>query len=141
MTGVEDEGRLWSGTPEELADWTRYKKQKALRFVELGYSVAWYPDGDNWMDVYTPERLHAHEPEIRASVKFFSAPSKYGVDGGRVSKLTIQLRSEDLMARVAGAPYEEVETLFNYDRGDDVDRLDEIPRARELYIHVLRELG
>lgn len=141
MAGLDDQGVSWSGTPEELADWTRYKKQKALRFVELGYSVAWYPDGDNWMDVYTPERMHAHEPEIRASVKFFSDPSQYGIDRGKISKLTIQAREVDLMAKALGRPYETVVSLFNYDRGLDVDCLYEKPAAMTLYEDVVRRLN
>ena len=141
MEGFEDQGLHWTGSREELEQWKVYKKQKALAFVELGYSVAWYPDGDNWMGVYTPERRHARTPELKATAKFFRETSRYGIDSGRISKLTIQLRSEDLIAKVAGAPFEEVETLFNYDRGLDIDRLDENPRARELYDHVLRELG
>jgi hypothetical protein len=141
MAGFEDEGVRWEGSRRELSAWKAYKRAKAKRFVELNYSVAWYPDGTNWMDIYIPERHHAKQPELRAEVKFFSEPSKYGINGGRISKLTIQTRTEDLLSKAVGRPYEKIETLFNYDRGPDIDRLDENPKARKLYEHVLAELG
>ena len=123
------------------SSWATYKQEKAITFVKHGYSVTWYPDEDNWMDIYTPERTPLHRPEIRASVKFFPEPSKYGINEGRISKLAIQIRQVDLMAQVAGRPYEAVDTVFNFDRGADVDRLDEDPNAKRLYDLVLRELG
>ena len=136
-----EEGIFCEGTREELEQWKQYKKQKALKFVEEGYSVEWYPDGNGWMDVYTPERGHACQPEIRASVKFFAEPSQFGMNKGRISKLSIQVRSVDLIAKVAGHPYETVDTLFNYDRGGDVDRLKENLQAKRLYDIVVGELG
>lgn len=141
MAGFDDEGVHWQGSRRELSAWKTFKRGKARRFVDLNYSVAWYPDGTNWMDVYIPERHHAKQPELRAVVKFYREPSKYGIDGGRISKLTIQTRSEDLLAKAVGQPYEKIETLFNYDRGPDIDRLNENPKARKLYAIVLRELG
>lgn len=141
MAGFGSEGVYWEGSRRGLSAWKAYKRTKAKRFVELNYSVAWYPDGTNWMDVFIPERHHAKQPEMRAEVKFFGEPSKYGINGGRISKLTIQTRTEDLLAKVVGKPYEKIETLFNYDRGPDIDRLHENSRARKLYDHVFQELG
>lgn len=93
------------------------------------------------MDVYTPQRWYAREPELRAMIKFFREPSQFGIDQGRISKLTIQVRTEDPLAKVVGRPHEAVTTLFNYDRGDDVDRLDEHPQAKVLYDLVIEELN
>jgi len=141
MAGFEDEGVHWEGSRRGLSAWKAYKRAKAKRFVELNYSVAWYPDGSNWMDVFVPERHHAKQAELRAEVKFYREPSNYGIGGGRISKLTIMTRRTDPLAQVAGQAYETIETLFNYDRGPDVDRFHENPKARKLYEHVLRELG
>ncbi len=129
------------GTRTELEDWKKYKQEKATAFVSLGYSVSWYPDGDNWMEVYHPQRHQANEPELRASIKFFRDPSRFGIDGGRVSKLTIVTRDVDILQKVMGRPYETVETLFNYDRGADIDILDGHVSARKLCDIVLETLG
>lgn len=137
----DEEGLIWEGTPEELEEWTQYVKRKAISFVEHGYSVEWFPDGNNWMHVYLPERSYARKPELRATVKFFNKPSEFGIDNGRISKLCVQLRSENAMAKVRGGPYEQVDTLFNYDRGPDVDRLNEHAGAKDLYDLIVRELN
>lgn len=141
MTGFESEGVYWEGSKRDMSAWKAYKRAKAVRFVELNYSVAWYPDGSNWMDVFVPERPYAHRPEVRADVKFFREPSQHGIDGGRISKLTIATRTVDPLAQVLGKPFEKVEVLYNFDRGLDIDRLHESPRARRLYQVVMRELG
>src|SRR5262245_45403513 len=87
--GFEEDGFYWEGTREELDAWKQYKKRKALAFVGRGYSVEWYPDPDGWMDVFTPERFQIKAPEYRASIKFYSEPSPYGIGSGRISKLSI----------------------------------------------------
>ncbi len=141
MTGFEENGIHWEGTPESLRRWKDYKRRKAITFVSRGYSVSWYPDGDNTMDVYTPERWYAKEPELRAMIKFFNEPSQYGIDHGKISKLAIQVRSVDVLAKVVGRPHETITTLFNYDRGDDIDRLHDHAGARALCDLVLTELN
>ena len=57
------------------------------------------------------------------------------------AKLTIQTKSVDILAKAVGRPYETIDTLFNYDRGSDIDRLDGHPRGKRLYEIVVRELG
>lgn len=141
MTEFESDGILWEKNRRELSAWKAYKREKAKRFIEQNYSVAWYPDGSNWMDIFTPERHHARQPELRAIAKFYRDPSAYGIDGGRISKLTILTTSEDILAKAVGRPYETIEVLFNYDRGPDVNRLARNARARRLYDTVLQELG
>jgi hypothetical protein len=138
---LEEDGIFWQGTREELDAWKKYKQLKAVAFVERGYSVEWYPDADNWMRVYVSERQSKREPEITADVKFFGKPSGFGIDQGMVSKLCIQRRTTNLIAKVFGDPWEQLETLFNYDRGPDVDRLSEDQTARALYHAILDELN
>ena len=137
----DDEGVHWEGTPAELAAWKAYKQRKAVAFIELGYSVEWSRTGDPFMDVYVAERPFANRPEVRASIQFYGRPSQFGIDGGMVSKLTIQRTRTDLIKRVLGHEHEHVETLFNYDRGPDFDRLDRDEVARTLYHAVLEELN
>jgi len=141
MEGFSEEGMFWGGTREELERWKKYKKQKALRFVQEGYSVEWYPNGDCFIGVYTPERAYANQPEIKADVKFFMKPSEFGINKGKISKLSILVIRRDIIAKVQGKPYETVDILFNYDRGADVNKLRNNPQARKLYDIVLQELG
>lgn len=139
--GIREDGVLWMGTRAELEAWKRYKQKKALAFVERGYSVGWYPDGDGWISVYHPERWHARAPEVRADIKVFGRASRYGIDGGMVSKLTIAERRTDILRNLLGPGGETVRVLYNYDRGLDVDRLDESPAATALYRGILDELN
>jgi hypothetical protein len=58
-----------------------------------------------------------------------------------VSKLTIQERRTDLIAKVLGKPFEQVRTLYNYDRGSDVVELATHDEAGRLYNAILEELN
>lgn len=118
MGGFEEEGIWWEGTRGEYKMWIAYKRERALAFVKRGFSVGWYPDGSNWMDVFVPVRPHAGKAGYVASAMFFGKPSEYGIDGGAISKLTIRRHEESLESLLFGA---HAETVFNYDRGDDID--------------------
>lgn len=136
-----DEGMLWEGTRAELDAWKHYKLEKAVAFVRLGYSVEWYPDADGWFNIYHPQRDHARTPEHRAAAKFFSEASRYGIDGGKVSKLSIVRSHTDLIGDLMGRDATTSTILFNYDRGPDVDRLNRDAIARKLYNDVLHLLN
>lgn len=137
--GIDEEGVLWKGMREELGAWKKYKQTKAHAFVERGYSVSWYADGDSHIDVFIPERHHAKKPEIRACAKFYGKPSRVGIDGGMVSKLTIT--RTNLIAMVMGKQLEKQRVLFNDDRGHDVDDLHLSPEARRLFDAAIEELN
>ncbi|MEK6894419.1 MAG: hypothetical protein AABX10_03065 [Nanoarchaeota archaeon] len=100
-----------------------------------------HPDGHNWMAVYTPERSDINRPELRADIKFFTKPSQFGIKKGKISKLGIYARTDDIIAKVMGMPSEKVTHFFNYDRGADLDELDRNPQAKRLYDIVVRELN
>ena len=127
----------WGWTPEGLERWIEYKRSKAHAFIDRGYSVEWTTDAERWMAIYIPQQHQRREPELRATAKIFEEPSKFGVDNGRISKLTIQTRDVNLLRLVARKSHESVVTLFNYDRGHDVDRLKPGTTAHELYRDVL----
>lgn len=127
--------------PFDPRAWAEYKQRKAIAFVTRGYSVEWVPDADNWMGVYTPQRTDPVRPEVRADVKFFRDPSEYGINQGRISKLSIHARTTDLMQQIMGRPAEKIEVLYNYDRGLDVDRLSRSRESRALFSAVLEELN
>lgn len=131
----------WKRTPSELERWIEYKRTKAHGFVDRGYSVEWTTDGNNWMGVYIPQRHDRKEPELRATAKIFEEPSEFGINGGRVSKLTIQTQYVDLIEKVLGKAPENVVTLFNYDRGDDVNRIAPGSKAERLYRDVIEILN
>ena len=138
---IIEDGVIWMGTRESLEAWKTYKHKKAIRFVERGYSVAWFPDADNWMDIFLPERRHSHEPELRAAVSFFSEPSQFGINGGRISKLDIRETRTNIVRQVMGYKGKRINIVYNYDRGSDVDRLHKEGRARRLYDAILEELN
>lgn len=141
--GIHEDGIFWEGSRESLEAWKAYKRTKAHAFVERGYSVSWYPDGHGWMSVYLPERHHAGTPEIRAEAKFYSEPSQFGIEGGKISKLSILTTKTDVLLDVLslGKQGTRTETLYNYDRGLEVDHLHTNPQARALYDAILEELN
>jgi hypothetical protein len=140
--GFEDEGIYWLGSRRELQAWKKYKKAKVLALVERGYSVEWYPDADGHIEVFIPERPQVSAPEYRAGAKFFSAPSEYGLNGGKISKLFVTRTTSNLIAKIVRGEFDKVDVLYNYDRGPDVDRLKKSsPEARRLYRDVLEELN
>ena len=125
----------------ELERWIRYKKECAVEFVLEGYSVEWQSDATNWLCVYKPGCPVEERPEFRAHAKFYMEPSRYGIDNGRISKLLLQQIRPTLPEILGGKGSQPVWTLYNYDRGLDVDILDESPPARELYETVLSVLN
>lgn len=131
----------WEGTPEELRDWIEYKRRKVIEFVGRGYSVEWIPDGANWFGVYRPEQHDAGVPELRADIKAFPRPSTNGIDWGKVSKLTITLRRTELVKKVMSQESEETSILFSYDRGSDIDNLQNHPEAQRLYRAVIEAIN
>lgn len=138
---ISEDGVFWEGTRAELEAWKEHKREKAIAFVQRGYSVEWSPDGAPRMSVYLPQRHYAREPELRAEVQAYRDPSHFGIDGGRISKLLIRRTRVDILAQAIGAPYETVEVFYNYDRGPDLDRLATDALARRLFDDVVRELN
>ncbi|MCI0441073.1 MAG: hypothetical protein L0177_18370, partial [Chloroflexi bacterium] len=100
-----------------------------IAFVRRGYSVEWIPDDSSWMNVFVPSRVLPSRRDLVAFTQFYRDPSKFGINGGRVSKLLIMGR---------GAPRE---TWYHYDRGLDVDVLEQNPEAWKLYDAVIEELN
>ena len=119
--------------------WKEYKRDKAIRFVLLGYSVQWAPDISNHMEVYTPQRDDAAQPGMRASVLFAADPSRVGINGGRILKLHMQIRQVGRDFR--GRPIVSWETVYYYDNGPDVNKLGEHPLAQKLFAAVIAELN
>lgn len=138
---IEEDGLRWEGTREELEAWKRYKKTKAIAFVERGYSVEWYPDGENWMGIYMPERHYARAAETRAEVKFYGHPSSYGIDGGMVSKLSITSTTTHAIRQLLEGRGSLTRMLYDYDRGLSVNRLEASPEGQRLYNAILEELN
>lgn len=131
------EGQVcWKGSRVTLERWRDYKRTKAVRFVELGYSVEWMPDASNWLDVFVPARHALDQPELRARVTCFLKSSEYGLHGGRISQLMISLRRTSLR----GVPLME-EVLYHYDRRNVVDHLSANRHARTLYETVTSVCG
>ncbi len=140
--GVFDmSGISWVGSRDRGMLQLMYKKAKAHAFVERGYSVSWYPDGDGWMRVYLPERAYAKSPEIRAEAKFYSEPSPFGIRKGKVSSLVIMVSELNEAPDVLLGETKSGTMVYSFDRGLDVDHLHTDSRARELYDAILQELN
>lgn len=123
------------------AEWRAYKLDKAMTMVLYEYSVEWTPIDANWMTVYTPGCPLEERSELRAAAKFYMDPSKYGIDGGRISKLYIQEVDHSLLETLLGQPAAKRRTVFAYDRGPDFNHLDEHPAAQTLHNLLLQELN
>ncbi len=132
---------------DQVNTWAEYKKQKAVAFVNAGYSVEWGPEPDHiWMRVYkpqlrAPQQRGGDKLELSGSVLFSSKPTGVGINGGRVYKLCIQRRKRDLFAEALGKPGVTADLLFSYERGEDVNRLKKNPEAQTLYDIIIRELN
>ena len=75
------------------------------------------PEGSNWQE----GALRVHESTFHFWVKVYDKGSKYGIDGGRVSKL--MLKRDGLI-------------VCNYDRGWDVKPVDEDTElAKDIVLH------
>ena len=117
-------------------EWIELKRKKAVNFAIRGYSVEWRPNADQWITAYTPGDSLNAQARLEAAAKFYPEPSKYGIDEGCISKLCIRLIDETL-----GNKPNRITTLFNYDRGLDIDILERHKEARELYDAMLFELN
>lgn len=130
---------VWTGTSEELKAWIEYKREKAKRFIDLGYSVEWTPSGSNFFTVYIPES--EDETQIRAEAKCFQNPSdKFGLEGGRISKLDIREIRSDPLEIVQGIPAS-IKELFVFERGPVLNILEDNLKAMRLYNAVISELN
>ena len=139
MEEVGNQGGEESGG--ELEQWIRYKRERAVRFVQADYSVEWLPDRDHWLQVFAPGCPVEKIPEYRAWAKFYIEPFEYGIDNGRISKLYIQEINYGLEKLIGDKRAKALWTLYSYDRCLEVDILDESPPARELYKTVIRVLN
>lgn len=88
--------------------------QIANALHQMGYEAE-ANNETNWITVTQPGGL-------KAWLKVYDTPSKYGIHGGFVSK--IQIRFAD-------------EWLYNFDRGLDIDELDRHEGARDFFDLIL----
>ncbi len=137
--GFSIDGMFWKGTRDEYDYWVEYKRTKAVSLVLQGWSVGWRPDASNWIDVFRPPNSAAGWSGYVAAANFYLKGSKYGIDGGSVSKLMIRRYESSLERLLSGRGT--VEVVYNYDRGLDIDKFDHHPEAKELYRAVIRELN
>lgn len=136
---IVEDGVVWHGTRAELEAWKEFKRRKAIAFVGHGYSVEWHANGDNWLNIYLPERLCV--PEVRARVMVEGKPNESGIDGGRIVALVILHSRSAAVAKAMGVSVEESRLLFSFVKGMVFDDLDDSPAAAELYQLVLNELN
>jgi len=129
----------WDGDPNEIKSWINYKRERAIEFINKGYSVSWVPDPTNYMSIFTSPKLGKSEYIIGDAV-FFPQPSQYGIDEGAVSKLTILKYDGGLESLVLGVR-PKAEILFNYDRGHDINRLSQSKSAQNLYDDMISVLN
>lgn len=129
-----------SKTKEELKQWVEYKKEKALAFVNEGYSVEWSPNGNHVMEVYMPEINAETHPKIRASIRFFQEPFPEGLEGGRISKLSILEQKGDLFNPAYGK-MKRFDEIYSFSREETKDNLKANSPTKKLFDTVVRELN
>lgn len=121
---------------EEPWGWDEYMEWKSFMLRELGYQVEWRMAGAAWFRVVSPHRDIPYRPLVWAEAKVYPEPSEYGIEHGRISKLTIAT-----LYRPCGDCCGVEERLFHFDRGLAMNRLTENRRAKILYADTLRELN
>lgn len=125
-------------------NWKEYCLDKGQEFLEAGYLVE-MPDesSPHWMHVDTPHGKGPDNLGASASAKFYYKPSKYGINEGKVSKLTIDVWPEDEEEGEQPSAADR-EGVYSYERdfeGPEVNKLDQYPIAQELYETVLEVLN
>lgn len=125
---LTDEGEIW--------DWDDRMDGHAAKLATLGYRLdrrlSWVP----WVWVVSPESETPYRPLVWAEALVFLVPSQFGIEGGRITKLSIKTYSEH-GPDCCGAE----EMLFRFDGGLKVNRLAGNQRAMTLYRDVMRELS
>lgn len=91
-----------------------------MKIVKISDVPSAWNNGGNWKKII-PEEERA---ELNADILQFHEPSKYGINGGRISKLCITNKKGDWLA--------------NYDRGWDVEPTEEI---KEFYHEILEQFN
>lgn len=115
--------------------WAAYRHRKVMRLLDRGYTVDPWTSCGHWLQVVAFSDDYTR-PRFIATVKFFYQPSSFGIDGGRISKLGIQTIEEGSPCR-----FRPGEFLFSFERGLDIDRLDERFDAKRFYDSLIEELN
>lgn len=100
------------------------------------WAVAVHGEESNWIHVHTPNHAPVAQHRLHASIKLFHEPSRFGINQGRISKLTIWQSHEESMQTVPRSL-----TLFSYDRGTDVNMLNKNTAAKDFYDQILTFLN
>lgn len=101
---------------------TRDEHQREVieAFRELGWTAKPHANAP-WITVVMPGEIEPWHA-LRAEIKTFAVPSKYGIKRGRISKLAVSWGDQ---------------SLYGYERGQDFDCLDEHPDGRMFYESIL----
>lgn len=111
--------------------WIEYRLKKAQALRAHGYFVELPARQQYWMNITQIGQRLMLVPILQASAKIYPEASEFGIDNGRISKLSIRELQLD-------GKYIEV---FGYDRGHYRDELESTTPARALYEKILKELN
>lgn len=129
--------------------WNIYRQQRIEALQQQGYLVSTPTHDDHWLSVGaigtpgtpgSPAASHA-ESYLAAEVKCFQEPSRYGIDEGRISKLSIARYERPTCRQLFLRSRPEPTELYNFDRGLDYDRLKDDDAARRFYQDLLDQLN
>jgi len=139
---MKDTGEESSEEQQNRLKWKEYCLDRAQEFVEEGYLVE-MPDEKTprWMHIYTPQEKVIDKERASAGAKFYYKPSRYGINEGRVSKLTIDVWPDKEEEQ---PPVADRELVYSYERdfeGPEINELDQHLVAQELYETVLKILN
>ena len=112
---------------KEFEDFKDYMFKKKRLLLNTDYNFYW--DGcSNWVEIKKYlGRIDGHRVILIASAKVFQDKSTYGINNGRISKMSIRLQG-DYPNQMAYRKF-----LFTYDRGDDTNKLEEDKEAKKMY--------
>lgn len=112
--------------------WNTYRQQRIEALQQQGYLVRPLALDDTWLNVGAIESPTA-ESYLGSQVQFFQEPSRFGIDEGRISKLSIARYERPTCRQLFLRSRPEPTELYNFDRGLDYDRLKDDDAARQFY--------
>lgn len=118
-----------------------FKQQKAQKLVAAGYSVAWLPDNQRYMEFYLPSQSYRRTPEYRSTVIFSRQAESDGLDGGAIQVLSIRVVLWSIEDFIEGSREEYKIPFYEYNHGVRFDALDLDETAKKMYDLAIQEFS
>lgn len=116
----------------EADPWPAYRGRCVARLVEAGFTVEPAGRRQHWIDlaVFGSPRAESY---LAAGALVFQDPSEFGLERGRISKLWIARHHRPTCRELYFKESADSHTLYNFDRGLDINRLATDKAAAKMY--------